>query len=162
MEVGDSHDSNMATSKLIGWRQERTNQANYISAESSHVGLHCPSLEISRFYLEFELYAGKYRSVTIPYYLKYVTVNCIVLLTAQRQNGSLAWTLHGFEAFSEKNSVVTWKNWYLVTGESYFMKYVAWIQISYTVKVLIGAIFSKWSQTSSYDKAALWTVFFSH
>ena len=89
MEVGDSHDSNMATSKLIGRRQEQTNQANYISAESSHVGLHCPWLEISGFYLEFELYAGKYRSVNIPYYLS-MTVNCIVLLTAQRQSGALA------------------------------------------------------------------------
>ena len=69
MEVGDSHDSNMATSKLIGQRLERSNQANYISAESSRVGLHCPWLEISGFYLEFELHAGKYRGVTIPYYL---------------------------------------------------------------------------------------------
>ena len=66
MEVGDSHDSNMATSKLIGRRQEWTNQTNYISVESWHVG---SWLEISVFYIEFELYAGKYRSVTIPYYL---------------------------------------------------------------------------------------------
>ena len=67
VEVGDSHDSSMTTSKLIGRRQERTNQENYIYAESSRVWLHCPWLEISGFYLQFELYADKYRSVTIPY-----------------------------------------------------------------------------------------------
>ena len=69
MEVRDSHDSNMATSKLIGRRQEQTNKGNYISAESSCVGLHCPWLEVSGFYLEFESFAGKYRSVNIPDYL---------------------------------------------------------------------------------------------
>ena len=40
---------------------------------------------------------------------RYVTVNCIVVLTAQKVERSSSMKLHGMKAFSVKNLVLTWK-----------------------------------------------------
>ena len=124
--------STIITSTLIGREHEWHTKANYISSDFSHLGLARSRLEISQFYLELELHAGGVISVRRPPLLNYVTVICIVDLTAERRNGAVAWNVHGFIAFDEKNPVVTWKNWYFVTVKSYFIKHVVTILISYT------------------------------